>query len=128
LGILSSTVDLGTGDIYCKRGIKPKEKKSFKHKGDHKEWAYVTSYTLSISVAEQFAKLGWGKDAMMLHTCYSNIADRILFFSPFIPGMNAKQLEFGIIPSKRPLKYKSQGRLFGIDEYIIDNPVDISKA
>lgn len=128
LRILSSTVDLGTDNIYCKRGIKPKEKKSLKHHGNHKEWAYVTSYTLSISVAEQFAKLGWGKNSIMLHTCYSNVADRILFFSPFIPGMNARQLEFGIIPSKIPLKYKFQDRLFGIDEYMVDNLVDISKA
>lgn len=47
-------------------------------------------------------------------------AERILFFSPFIPGMEVGQLEFGVIPSEEALPIRRQGCYGGIVEYILD--------
>lgn len=117
ISIHPQTLEMGLGDLYCRRGIfldklLPNEK--------YLEWQYINSYSLSFSVTEKFSQMYPGKIPVILNTNYANIRERILFFSPFIKGMNPYQLELGIIPHYFSLHLRRQGRYGGIYEYDID--------
>lgn len=86
----------------------------------YREWDYINSYSIAFSAPEKFAQMTTGKVAAIVNGDYDLYKNRILFFSPFIPGMNIGQLEFGIIPRAWPHNIRYQMCHSGIHEYILD--------
>ena len=60
-----------------------------------------------------------GKVAAIINGDLALFEHRVLFFSPFVPGMMIGQLEFGIIPALNGLPLKNQGEHAGIHEYLL---------
>lgn len=92
----------------------------------YREWDYLNSYSLAVSVSEKFSlpskqKVGTTSDVRTLVSGdWRLFQDRVLFFSPFIPTMAPCQLEFGVIPSGKSLPIHSQGLHAGVHEYLLD--------
>lgn len=108
--------ELTTNKIYIRRGLALES--DFKT-GEYAERYLISSYSLSFSVGEQFAKIIENRIPAIVNMSYGESLNRILFFSPFIPGMKPNQLEFGIIPHYYPLKISFQEEIGGIKEYIL---------
>lgn len=109
---------LSSNDVYLRRGL------ALKCELDtnipYREWDFLNSYSIAFSAPEKFSQMMYGQMPAIVNGELSLFKNRILFFSPFIPGMEVGQLEFGIIPSERPLPLFAQGNHGGIFEYIID--------
>jgi hypothetical protein len=86
----------------------------------YREWDFINSYSIAFSAPEKFSQMMNGRKPAILNGDLAIFDGRMLFFSPFIPGMDVGQLEFGIIPSEKALPIHSQGIHGGILEYIID--------
>ena len=110
-------LQMGLADVFLRRGINLS--KLFEDGHIFNEWDYINSYSLATTLTEQFTYLGKGKHKVMLSSDFSLFNGRILFFAPFINGMNTNQLEVGIIPSTTPLVLIYQGCHNKIDEYRI---------
>jgi hypothetical protein len=108
---------ISDSDIFLRRGLALKSK--FNTEDLYRERYFINSYSIAFSAPEKFSQIG-KKIPALVNGDISLFASRVLFFSPFIPGMDASQLEFGIIPSEKPLPIHYQGSHGGIDEYIID--------
>lgn len=109
---------LSSDDIFLRRGLALP--KSLPETSLYKEWDFINSYSLAFSVPEQFSQMARGQIPAIINGDIELLRERILFFSPFIPGMALGQLEAGVIPSTKPLPLVSQGIQGGIHEYIID--------
>jgi hypothetical protein len=108
---------LSDDDIYLRRGLSldaPINTSKL-----YKEWDYINSYSIAFSAPEKFAQMQVGKTPALISGDIHLFDGRILFFSPFIPGMSIGQLEVGIIPGDRALSINAQGEHGGILEYII---------
>ena len=106
-----------TDDIFLRRGLsldRPLDKGE-----PYREWDYINSYSIAISAPEKFAQMQFGKIPALVSGDLDLFSGRILFFSPFIPMMEAGQLEAGVIPADGPIPIKAQGTHGGILEYII---------
>lgn len=114
--------DISRSDVYVCRGIGIK--KSMSRVRSYREWDYICSYSMSVSVAEQFCQQSIKLKSALIHTEIDTFARRTLFFSPFIPGMRSHQFELGIIPGKKPDNLKFHGifssQELKIEEYTID--------
>lgn len=110
-------LEMGSGDIYCRRGIFLENKIMTK---EFLEWNYINSYSLAFSVTEKFAQMSPNDTPAILNTNLANIRERTLFFSPFIKNMPIDQFELGIIPHWWTMRIIKQGTHGGIEEYIID--------
>lgn len=108
---------LSRGEIYFRRGIGLQ--KAWPDGSAYIEWDFINSYTLSISASEQFAMSGRKPGPTIVASDCDYFNNRVLFFSPFIPGMPASQLEFGIIPSSTPTRLEYHGNHAGIHEYFL---------
>jgi hypothetical protein len=115
---------MGSSDIYFGRGLSIGEPMDVSK--PYKEWDYINSYSLAVSVREKFS-------ADYHHSASSDTGvrvvisgdwhlfdDRVLFFAPFIPRMELRELELGVIPSSKSLPIFGQGLHAGIYEYVID--------
>lgn len=107
---------LSRDDVYVVRGISlatsPAESKRFQ------ELNYIASYSLAISVGEQFSQTNKGTPTL-IHTPIDTFADRTLFFAPFVPEMTPNQFELGIIPGADLDTLNFQQHRSGADEFLL---------
>lgn len=109
---------LSSGDIFLRRGLSLP--RLLDTAMPYREWDFINSYSIAFSAPEKFTQNQPGQIPAIVNGELALFDDRILFFSPFIPNMDVGQLEFGIIPSLKPLPIHHQGEHSGINEYIID--------
>jgi hypothetical protein len=114
-------------EIYIQRGLALLETIDVSQR--YKEWDYLNSYSLAKSVPEKFSLPSKRTESQGTHRAMVSgdlhlFERRVLFFSPFIPSMPTQQLEFGVIPSPKPLKIADQGLHAGIHEYLLDPILD----
>jgi len=110
--------NLSNSDIFLRRGLSLDGK--LDTSSPYCEWDFVNSYSIAFSAPEKFSQMMKGKTPAIVNAELALFDGRILFFSPFIPGMDVGQLEFGVIPSEKRLSIHAQGIHGGILEYIID--------
>lgn len=115
---------LSNGDVFLRRGLALD--KEIDTNTPYREWDFINSYSIAFSAPEKFSQMTEGRKPAILNGDLAVFDGRMLFFSPFIPGMDVGQLEFGIIPSEKALPIHSQGIHAGILEYII-NPAPFQK-
>lgn len=109
---------INSDDIFIRRGI---SLTTPINEGDkYLELDYISSYSLAISAPEKFSQNSTHGSPAIINGELSLFTERVLFFSPFIPNMDPLQLEFGIIPSEKPLEIHDQGEHGGIREYILE--------
>lgn len=117
---------LSTDDIFIRRGLALKEELDTSVL--YKEWDFLNSYSIAFSAPEKFSQMTIGSLPAIVNGNINLFKNRILFFSPFIPGMISGQLEVGVIPSLKLLPIASQGVHGGIHEYILDPaPFEINR-
>ena len=107
-------------NIYLRRGLHLKNK--LEEDKPYREMDFISSYSIAISVTEKFSQLSHESTPSIINADFDLFKGRILFFSPFIKGKTEdypEQLEFGIIPSEKPLLIKLQGENGGIYDYIL---------
>jgi hypothetical protein len=112
--------EFSNDDIYLRRGLALSSLLDTSE--PYREWDFINSYSIALSAPEKFSQMALGKIPAMINGDLGLFRGRILFFSPFIPNMDVGQLEFGIIPSEKPLPIGYQGCHAGIHEYLIDPP------
>ncbi len=112
--------EFSNDDIYLRRGLALSSLLDTTE--PYREWDFINSYSIALSAPEKFSQMATGKTPALIHGDLGLFHGRILFFSPFIPEMDVGQLEFGIIPSEKPLPIRYQGCQAGIHEYLIDPP------
>jgi len=110
--------NLSNDDVFLRRGLSLTGELDTNE--PYREWDFVNSYSIAFSAPEKFSQMMKGKIPAIVNGELALFEGRILFFSPFIPGMDVGQLEFGVIPSEKPLPIYGQGIHGGILEYIID--------
>jgi hypothetical protein len=113
-----NSYSISTDDIFLRRGLSLDGE--INTSDGYKEWDYINSYSLSFSAPEKFTQIKNGNIRVIINGDLELFSNRMLFFSPFIPGMDVKQLEIGIIPCKTLLPIYYQGNHAGILEYIIN--------
>ncbi|MCQ4166388.1 hypothetical protein [Tahibacter harae] len=109
---------LSNNDIFLRRGLALDRELSTEHL--YSEWDFINSYSIAFTCPEKFSQLVSGNIPAIVNGDIALFDGRVLFFSPFIPDMEVGQLEFGIIPSDKPLPIRSQGVHSGIYEYLLD--------
>jgi hypothetical protein len=109
---------LSSDDIFLRRGIGLD--RAFEDHDVYREMDFINSYSLAFSSPEKFAQMQKNKVAAIVNGDLALFEHRVLFFSPFVPGMMVGQLEFGIIPALKGLPLKNQGNHGGIQEYLLD--------
>ena len=110
--------NLTSDDVFLRRGLaldRPLDSSN-----PYREWDFLNSYSIAFSAPEKFSQMMSGRTPAIVNGELSLFEGRVLFFSPFIPGMDVGQLEFGIIPRERPHPLLFQGIHAGIHEYILD--------
>lgn len=112
--------DLSSNDVFFRRGLALKAPLDTSE--PYREWDFINSYSIAFSAPEKFSQMMEGRDPAVVNGDMALFEGRILFFSPFIPGMDVGQLEIGIIPAESPLSVHYQGEHAGIMEYILDPP------
>jgi hypothetical protein len=117
------STEIGRGDIFFKRGLSCPE--IFAEGHEYKEWDYINSYSLAISAPEQFSQMTGENVSIILSADCDYFQSRVLFFSPFIRGMDVGQLELGIIPNNIADRLHYQGEHGGIHEYLIGHHVGL---
>jgi hypothetical protein len=114
--------NISDNDVFLRRGIALE--KELDTSKPYCEWDLINSYSIAFSAPEKFSQMASKEKPnsrpALLNGELTIFKDRVLFFSPFIPGMAVGQLEFGIIPSAKPLPIHYQGTHGGVLEYIID--------
>ncbi|WP_146189168.1 hypothetical protein [Pseudomonas protegens] len=113
-----SSDTISTDDIFLRRGLALESELDTSK--PYQEWDFINSYSIAFSVPEKFSQMMHGRKPAIVNGELSLFENRVLFFSPFIPGMDVGQLEFGIIPCERLPLIHAQGTHGGILEYIID--------
>jgi hypothetical protein len=109
---------LSSDDIFLRRGLGLD--RAFEDHDLYLERDFINSYSLAFSSPEKFSQMQKNKVAAIVNGDLALFDHRVLFFSPFVPGMMVGQLEFGIIPASNGLRLKSQGIHAGIREYLLD--------
>lgn len=118
---------LSSDDIFLRRGLGLD--RAFEDHDVYLEWDFINSYSLAFSSPEKFAQRQKNKVAAIVNGDLALFDYRVLFFSPFVPGMKVGQLEFGIIPAVKALPLKYQGEHAGIREYLLDpRPFDCEET
>ncbi len=112
---------ISNDDIFLRRGLALD--RLFNENEKYQEWDYINSYSLAFSTPEKFSQMVSGKIPAIVNGDLNLFDGRILFFSPFVPGMNVGQIEAGVIPGEIPDSIKFQGKHAGICEYVLgDRP------
>lgn len=109
---------LDNGELFLRRGLALKTE--LEPDVEYREWDFINSYSIAFSAPERFAQMMKKRKPAILNGELALFGERVLFFSPFVPGMEVGQLELGIIPSLTPLPIHCQGEHAGILEYILD--------
>ncbi len=112
---------LSSNDVFFRRGLALKAPLDTSE--PYREWDFINSYSIAFSAPEQFSQMMKGRAPAVVNGDMALFEGRILFFSPFIPGMDVGQLEIGVIPAESPLSVHYQGEHAGIMEYILDPPL-----
>lgn len=107
-------LEISSNDIYFRRGLLM-EKKPDK---DYNEFWYINSYSLALTIPEKFVTWDNKKFKIVINSSFSDLRNRILFFSPFIKDMEPYQLEIGVIPHYYDVELIYQGEYGGLEEYI----------
>lgn len=111
---------ISRSNIFYRRGIVLQE--LLEQDVEYVERDFISSYTLAMSVADKFSqnvkKDKAGIPAIISADC-DYFSGRILFFSGFIPGMDPRQFEIGMIPADRPDMLTFQGIHAGVAEYLV---------
>ena len=111
---------ISRSDVFYRRGIILQT--LFEDEHEYIERDFISSYTLAMSVADKFSqnvkKDRAGIPAIISADC-DYFAGRILFFSGFIPEMDPRQIEIGMIPAERPDTLTYQGTHAGVAEYLV---------
>lgn len=104
---------ISRNDIFVSRGIALDS--TIRGRVRFIDYDYISSYSLAISVAEQFCAAK--SHPTLVHTEIDTFVGRVLFFSPFIPGLTPLQFELGIIPGKSQdvIAFQTDGR--GVEEF-----------
>jgi len=110
--------DLSSDDIFLRRGLGLD--RAFEDHDVYRELDFINSYSLAFSSPEKFAQMQKDKVPAIVNGDLAVFEHRVLFFSPFVPGMKVGQFEFGIIPALNCLPLLSQGEHAGIREYLLD--------
>ena len=105
---------ISTENIYFRKGLINKNLEQI-----YSDKNYINSYTLSRTVSEQFATMTSDSNKKNINTEYGLFQDRILFFTPFIKGIEKTQIEIAVIPYIGKLEPIKQGIFGGIEEYIL---------
>ena len=113
-----SFLDIGSGDIYCRRGMFLDNLMEVSE--EYRELNFISSYSIAFSVTEKFAQLKKDSNPVIINTNLANLRERILFFSPFIKDMPPFQFELGVIPHWWRLRLFEQGIHGGINEFLVD--------
>jgi hypothetical protein len=113
-----------SGNVFFRRGLVLPD--LFKDDHAYAELSVLSSYTLSVTLAEQFANTD-RKDnkSALVHADFYLMRGRVLFFSPFVPGMRSFQLEAGVIPAERSQRLSFMGVHRGVGEYLLDYPEEV---
>lgn len=109
---------ISNGDIFLRRGLHLNT--NLDTLNSYIEQDFINSYTIALTVAEQFSQYDSPQFPVHINGDMGLFENRVLFFSPFIPNMEVGELEFGIIPSEKPLPIHYQRSHGGIHEYILD--------
>jgi hypothetical protein len=109
--------DIGLNNVYLRRGLCLE--KRMNGGALYREWDYINSYSFALTIPEQFSQAGRGTVRAIVSSEYELFSGRVLFFSPFIRGLSAAQLEVGVIPARSRQRLVSQGKHGGIYEYVI---------
>jgi len=110
--------NLSSDDVFLRRGLALESELDTSI--PYREYDFLNSYSIAFSAPEKFSQMMIGRTPAIVNGEISLFQNRVLFFSPFIPGMDVGQLEFGIIPCETSYPLFSQGIHGGIREYIID--------
>lgn len=111
--------EFASSSVFFRRGLVLQ--KLFKDDHRYKELDVISSYTLSVTLAEQFANTHREDEkSAIVNADFYLFSDRLLFFSPFVPGMKSSQLEAGVIPGEKPARLKYMGIHRGVGEYLLD--------
>jgi hypothetical protein len=114
--------NMSNSDVFLRRGVVLDSEIDISK--PYREWDFISSYSIAFSASEKFSQMitrgNASSKSALINGELAIFTDRVLFFSPFIPGMAVGQLEFGIIPSIKPLPIHYQGVHGGILEYIVD--------
>lgn len=114
--------DFGSNDVYIYRGIELKN--GFRSGQTYMEWRHINSYSLSISIGEQFVDTHQKQPVKAMLSINNNDLDnRILFFAPLIPGANPKQVELGVIPPIKNLHIRSKRTSDNFEDYVLGKTI-----
>lgn len=114
---------ISSDDIFFRRGLSLK--KAIDLSEPYREWDFINSYSLAFTAPEKFASMQGSNQPAIVSGDLALFGGRVLFFSPFVPKMDVRQLEAGIIPGGKPDKISFQGEHGGILEYILgEQPAD----
>ncbi|GLQ94336.1 hypothetical protein GCM10007901_32880 [Dyella acidisoli] len=47
------------------------------------------------------------------------LLNRVVFFAPFLPGLNPEELELAVIPASTPIRIQEHGSFGGVREYLL---------
>ena len=112
------------GDVFFRRGIVLDN--LFEDGHSYEEPAVFSSWTLSVTLAEQFANTNrQGMHSAIVNADFYLFKHRVLFFSPFVPGMKSHQLEAGMILPEKAQRLSYMGVHRGVGEYLLDYPEEL---
>lgn len=126
LSTIVSNVDdefpLNNDDLMLHRGlnVSSKNPKDFAN-STYYEKNFLSSYSLSIHIAEKFAVTNFGT-IIIVSANLKHFEDRILAASLFSKSLEKSQLEFLVIPHWCTLECKLDTRCDGIYEFVLDTP------
>lgn len=117
---VTEKLEVTSDDIWLHRGLHLK--KPLPNNTNYIENHFLTSYTTSVSIMEQFSQIIPGKIPVLLSGKLFDLYDRVLAFYAFIPGMTCSQQEFILIPSAR----KTTAKLVYESEKLLDYELEYS--
>jgi len=91
----------------------------------YQEPRWITSYSLSLTVSESFAKKMGRSPSYLLHAHWVDMMSRVLYFTPFLDDkIHSLEVEAAVVPFRRerPLLLVADGKDF-IEFEILENPV-----
>lgn len=113
---------LGNDDLMLHRGLNiGSENEQDLENKMYREKNFLSSYSLSINVAEKFAVTNYGKK-IIVSANLKHFENRILVTSLFSKDLEESQLEFLVTPHWYNLECKLDTKLDGIEEYVLDLP------
>jgi len=120
--VAHGTIDLDARDFMLHRGLSVKNGRTLETK-EYKEKKFLTSYSLSLSLAEQFALLGYN-DHVLISGGLELFDSRIIASSLLHDSLLNLQLECLAIPHWRIFELKYNTFFDGVYDYTLQLPED----